>query len=353
MSKLWPLDEAKIRRILEHIPQLTLAVVGDFFLDKYLDIDGRLTEKSLETGLDAHQVVRVRCSPGAGGTVTNNLSALGVGRILAVSVIGDDGEGYELRRELARRRVTLDHLVQSPHRYTPTYMKPMYDDGSGQLRELNRLDIKNRTATPAELQDRICQCLDRLLAQLDAIIVADQVTEPDCGVITATVREHLAELGRQNPDKLIWVDSRANISRFRYLTVKPNYRECLKAAGMDRSELDEEAIDLDRAGQAAAALSRLTQRHVYCTLGSSGMLAVAPDGQLEHVPAFPVSGPVDIVGAGDSTTAGAVCALCTGASPPEAAAFANLVASITIQQLGTTGTTSPQQVLQRWREVAS
>jgi sugar/nucleoside kinase (ribokinase family) len=35
----------------------------------------------------------------------------------------------------------------------------------------------------------------------------------------------------------------------------------------------------------------------------------------------------------------------------EAAAFGNLVASITIQQIGTTGTASPQQVRQRWREV--
>ena len=32
-------------------------------------------------------------------------------------------------------------------------------------------------------------------------------------------------------------------------------------------------------------------------------------------------------------------------------AFGNLVASITIQQIGTTGTAAPQQVRQRWREV--
>jgi hypothetical protein len=35
----------------------------------------------------------------------------------------------------------------------------------------------------------------------------------------------------------------------------------------------------------------------------------------------------------------------------EAAAFANLVASITIRQLGTTGTASPEQVRQRWQEI--
>jgi len=64
-----------------------------------------------------------------------------------------------------------------------------------------------------------------------------------------------------------------------------------------------------------------------------------------------VSGPIDIVGAGDSTSAGIVCAMASDVSPGTAAAFGNLVASITIQQLGTTGTATPSQVRQRWQEV--
>jgi len=46
-----------------------------------------------------------------------------------------------------------------------------------------------------------------------------------------------------------------------------------------------------------------------------------------------------------------VTALCAGATPVEAAEIANLVASITIQQLGTTGTATREQVLARFREV--
>jgi sugar/nucleoside kinase (ribokinase family) len=41
----------------------------------------------------------------------------------------------------------------------------------------------------------------------------------------------------------------------------------------------------------------------------------------------------------------------SGATHEQAAAFGNLVASITIQQIGVTGTASPEQVRQRWREV--
>jgi sugar/nucleoside kinase (ribokinase family) len=70
------------------------------------------------------------------------------------------------------------------------------------------------------------------------------------------------------------------------------------------------------------------------------------------VPAYAVRGPIDIVGAGDSTSAAIACAVAAGAGLEEAAAFGNLVASVTIQQLGTTGTASPEQVRERWREVS-
>jgi sugar/nucleoside kinase (ribokinase family) len=54
--------------------------------------------------------------------------------------------------------------------------------------------------------------------------------------------------------------------------------------------------------------------------------------------------PTDPTGAGDSATAGAVLALCAGATLHEAALVANLVASITVQQLATTGTARPDQI---------
>ena len=83
-----------------------------------------------------------------------------------------------------------------------------------------------------------------------------------------------------------------------------------------------------------------------------GMLVLGPgqaDGVAE-VPAYPVSGPIDPVGAGDSTAAGLASALAGGATLLQAAAFGNLVASITVQQLGTTGTASPEALRQRRRQ---
>src|SRR5947207_15933280 len=114
--------EAALNKILDTIPRLRIAVIGDLFLDRYLDLDAGLTEPSLETGLDAYQVVGVRSVPGAAGTVVNNLVALGVGRVLPVAVVGDDGEGYELRRALAALGVVeAGGLLAAAGRRTPAY----------------------------------------------------------------------------------------------------------------------------------------------------------------------------------------------------------------------------------------
>jgi sugar/nucleoside kinase (ribokinase family) len=72
-----------------------------------------------------------------------------------------------------------------------------------------------------------------------------------------------------------------------------------------------------------------------------------------QVAAYPVSGPIDICGAGDSCSAGIASAIVAGLTHEQAAAFGNLVASITIQQIGVTGTATPEQVRARWREVSA
>jgi|SRR5579871_43200 len=346
------LTTARLEQILDRIPSLTLGVLGDLFLDRYLDIDAALTEPSIETGLDAYQVVRVRSYPGAAGTVINNLTALGVGQIHALALLGDDGEGYELLQALAQQaRVNADgvrRVTGHPFR-TPTYTKPMFHEAGQQLRELNRLDIKNHSPAPPGFGDRVLQTLNEIWPALDALLVLDQVSQPECGVVTTAVRNRLAALGDSAPDKVILADSRERIGLFRSVWLKPNLAECVRAVqGAANASAEAEGCVVE--------LARRTGRPIFCTRGEQGIWLVDPrpsSPQISAVPAYPVTGPIDVVGAGDSTSAGIACALAAGASLTEAAAFGNLVASITIQQLGTTGTATPEQMRQRWRQVTA
>jgi rfaE bifunctional protein kinase chain/domain len=336
------LTTSRLEQILARLPALTVGVLGDLFLDRYLDINAGLTEPSIETGLDAYQVVRVRSLPGAAGTVINNLVALGVGRICPVAVIGDDGEGYELGQALqALGRVDSRLVLRDSTRRTPTYTKPMLCQDDGTSRELNRFDIKNRTPLPKGIDQRLVQALDAVWPTVDALVVLDQVSEADCGVVTARLRERLAELGAAAPDKLILADSRERIGLFRSVTLKPNQRECLRAAH-----------DCQEVAAAASALAHRAGRPVFCTCGEEGIWVAGDSGAPGVlVPAYAVEGPIDVVGAGDSSSAAIASAVAAGATLEEAAACGNLVASITIQQIGTTGTASPEQVRQRWRQV--
>jgi len=337
-----------LEHILATIPHRTIGVLGDLFLDRYLDIDASRNEPSVETGLTAYQVVNVRSYPGAAGTVINNLSALGVGTIVPIAAIGDDGEGYELQQALrATPGVILDGLVIASDRRTPTYTKPMLKQEASEPRELNRLDIKNRTPTPSGIEDKILGNLDRWWGRAEAWIVLDQVSEIDCGVVTRRVRDSLAILAATNPAKFVLADSREQIGLFRNVCVKPNERECRAALQVDTSG----ALEGDSPADCAKRLSQLVKSTVFSTRGEHGIV-VASNDHLRAVPSFPVDGPIDICGAGDSTSAGITAAMVSGTTPEQAAAFGNLVASITIQQVGVTGTASPAQVRERWASVA-
>jgi rfaE bifunctional protein kinase chain/domain len=344
------LTDSVLEGILTTIPRLTIGVIGDLFLDRYLDIDASLTEASLETGLDAYQVVAVRASPGAAGTVVNNLVALGVRSVCPIAVVGEDGEGFELRQALARLPgVDLKGMLSTPERRTPTYTKPLLHARANPPRELNRLDIKNRQPMSEQTQAQIEATLIASWQRLDALIVLDQVSEAECGVITAHVRERIISLRQQKPSKFVLADSRERIAGFRCLASKPNRREALLAAGIATGD---SSTDLDHSVQ---FLARCTGSEVFCTDGAEGILLATPqkDDQVNtaRIPAYPVRGPIDPVGAGDSASAALACARASGVCATASAAFANLVASITIQQIGSTGTATPAQVRQRWQEV--
>ncbi len=333
----------RLESLLSRFSGLSVMVVGDFFLDKYLVLDPALDEPSLETGLAARQVVARRCMPGAAGTVVANLHALGVGDLLAVGVTGDDGEGYELRQGLSAMGVRLDGLFESPDRFTPTYIKPMNRKPGGE-RESNRIDIQNRTPTPPTLEDRLIEFLGDMAPGVDGVVVLDQVGRRNTGVVTDQVREAICGLGRNLPKKVILADSRERIGDFRHVIRKGNRDEM--------REVDEERLSGEMRGASKKSGSGKTRgagdeaaRPVYVTLGADGLLLI--DGEdRRHVPGIRVPGPVDTVGAGDSVTAGIVASLAAGATPLEAGLVGNLAASVTVRQLGVTGTASPTQLVE-------
>ncbi len=331
----------RIIELFEKFKELKIAVVGDFVLDKYLRIDTCLNEPSLETPLDAFQVVSTRQYPGASGTIANNLADLGVGEVYAVTFIGDDGNGYELKREMSNRNMKFDYVIETDEMITPSYVKPMMWDGFGEEVESNRLDIKNFKNTPVNLENAVLDMLEDVFEHMDAVIILDQMVESNCGVITDRVRERLIELGSRYKDKIIYADSRSKIQMFKKMSIKCNNFEACKAFYPElEGEPDEEMVL-----ECGFKLFLQNERPAFITMGKNGIMTFGNKGAVV-VPTEDVPRPYDICGAGDSVSASVVSSLAAGADEVEAAFIGNMVAGVTIRKIGVTGTATLEEVLE-------
>jgi len=340
-------DLEKLENLLHRFESVKVTVLGDFFLDKYLEVDPALSEISLETGKIAHQVVRVRHSAGAAGTVVNNIAALGVKNITAVGFIGDDGNGYELRNDLNALGCDTSNLHVLPGCYTPTYMKPRDIQISGLDGEHNRYDIKNRNLVEPWLERRLIDSLEQLLQEMNVLIIVDQVDMENRGAVTSAVRDFITECALRYPNLVIWADSRRRIKAFHNIILKMNQFELVE----QHNPVPGSSVPTEQIVSAIPAVENLTNGKVFVTVAERGVWVGC--GIPEYVPAVRVEGPVDSTGAGDSFTAGAALSLAAGAEPIEAALVGNLAASVTVRQLATTGVAYPEDLknaLSLWRK---
>ena len=337
------LDSRRMIGAIAREPACTVVVFGDYCLDKYLYTDPANDELSVETGLVARQFDRKAIFAGVGGTITNNLRALGVG-VRCVGMLGSDGERWELERALRETGADTRFMLETPGRCTCTYTKPMQKNPDGGYSETGRLDFRSLTPLPRAYEDALVGRLEEALTGADAVIITDQFVERGLGALTDRVRAAVCAMAEANPEKLFYADSRAFAGEYRHVIVKCNHLELLHICAPGFSGEPGQAF-LEECGR---ELSARTGRPAFVTMGDKGSLVFA-NGAVTAVPAFHVEGPVDIVGAGDATNAGIVLGFCLGFSAPEAAALGNCVSSITIQQIGRTGTATRARVAERLR----
>ncbi len=200
---------ARLREIVGRFPACRVAVLGDFFLDKYLDTDPGLAEISVETREDRppgrvhpdesrrgrHDRQQPRLARGGGGPRARGQGGRrrgvrprkGPGRP-RLRDRGSHGRSGPLHPDLPQAEGPAGRPA-SPASTTATTPRT-----GGRCRARRR----TRSSTASSV----------LLPRVDAVAVEDQVDEEDCGVVTTRVRERLAELGRLHPEKVIWADSR-------------------------------------------------------------------------------------------------------------------------------------------------
>lgn len=317
--------------ILAGFPKLSALVVGDICLDRWCTYDPAASEASRETGIPRIGVVQTEVTAGAGGTVANNLVALGLGRVAVLGATGDDGNGYELSRALERQRISAEMLVRCSGMQTFTYTKLI--NSKTNIEDLPRVDFISTVALDLAVEHRVLDLLSREVEKFDVIFIADQAETSAGGVVTTNVRNLIAELAQNQPAKVFWADSRARMELFRHVVVKGNREEALAASRRALGRHDIQGLR-----------EHCRAKLLIVTEGPEGA-RIAEPGREQFCKTKPITNPVDICGAGDAFSAGAAMALAVTGSAPEAARFGNLVASITIMKKGT-GTASQAEVME-------
>jgi len=269
--------------------------------------------------------------PGGAANVARNLREF-TGNVAVVGMIGRDRGGDQLRQLLADQKI--DTSACSVAADFPTIVKTRIIARQQQVVRVDR----EKVLAPNERQiDSVVACVKKMLPEIDGIIFEDYgkgfLAEKLVSGIVAPARAR---------KKIIAADPnpRNNIPWRGLSVVKPNRSEAFHAAGIPLQESDAGDKALKKVG--AALLQKWRADLVLITLGEEGMMLFQRN-QKPHHAATKARQVFDVSGAGDTAIALFTLALCSGATPLEAADIANHASAVVVGKLGT-ATVSPDEL---------
>ncbi len=314
-----------LKPLLQKIAKLRILVVGDVMLDHY--IWGDATRISPEAPVPVVDIARDSWTAGGAANVALNIASLGASCTVA-GYFGRDEAGVKLSTILHGKRIA---TVETPGA-APTIVKTRV---LVQHQQLCRLD---REAPPTAYHIPLSR-LDALLAQpladCDAVILSDYAK----GILTDEIVARVTKRARA-AGKFIALDPKPKrrLSFHGLDLITPNKRESLQLAGIEPAPHTKFA-----AADVCARLHELyATKHLVVTLGEDGMLLSSGGKILKTIPTA-AREVYDVSGAGDTSLAALVLALCAGADLETSAHFANAAAGVVVGKLGT-ATVTPKEL---------
>ncbi len=318
--------------ILSNLNTLKVGVVGDFALDVYYNLEKETGEYSLETGKPVHHGNEVRTQLGGAGNVVHNLYALGVGKIVAFGMYGDDMWGRELLYRLHKLEVDTSNMVMRNDNWEScTYIKPMIGRD-----EESRIDFGTHNRLIKEAQETIFKNIESVIDSLDILIINRQCVTP---LIDEDALDQINRLAKKHASCKFFADLREGGECLKNITLKVNVKEVASITG--HASADEK--DLVTCMKLAETLSEKIEGPVLLTRGENGIIYVNKN-QKYQVNGIYVPGETDTVGAGDTVISAFAACMGAGANPRIALEVANLAAAITVRKLGQTGTAHPDEI---------
>ena len=332
------LSKSRLQQIVSRFPECRVLVIGDLILDRYLF--GRVRRVSPEAPVPVVELEGGEDRPGGAGNAVMNLASL-KGKAWVAGVIGKDKAGERLLEILKNPGIAQLAIISEPGRVTPFKTRVV---AIPQHHQVVRIDQEKTSPVSPEIQRRILGELERIIGQVDAVIVSDYGK----GMISSGIMEGLLRLAgkRKVP---IGVDPKpGNFSLYRGVSfLTPNHVEAGEIVGF-RAESDPE---VEKAGK--EIIGKADCRFLLITRGEKGLTlfergaksreqrakkkrlpAPGPSPSAIHIPTA-AREVFDVSGAGDTVIAAFTLALAAGANPWEAAMISNVAAGLVVGKFGT------------------
>jgi D-beta-D-heptose 7-phosphate kinase/D-beta-D-heptose 1-phosphate adenosyltransferase len=225
--------------ILERIPNMSALVAGDVCLDFRCTYDESLSGPQMEEGAARIAVTGSEFRPGLGGSVAADLAALGCGRVAVLGVAGSDGHGFELQNALRERGISIENLIRTPE--LPTWTSMRFFNSRTSVEDQPRIEFMPGRRLPDTLARQVVNRYQSIFDGFNLVFIADHATS-EHGVVTEPLRKLIDELSPAYPDKVVIVESKANLLNYRRVILKPDRREAEGASMQLLGRIDYAAL---------------------------------------------------------------------------------------------------------------
>lgn len=327
------MNARRLGEILAQANKKRILVIGDLMLDEF--VWGKVGRISPEAPVPVVEVTGESFYPGGAANVARNLREF-IENVAVIGLIGSDRGGRQLRELLVEEKIDTADAIEDAE--FQTIVKTRIIARNQQIVRVDREQV--RSPSPAQVSS-IAAKVRRRLPEIDAIIFEDYGK----GFLSAELVEQICNdaivagkivSGDPNPrHPLEWKNITA---------VKPNRNEAFLAAGLpwsdpvDPADKDEALL---KAGQ--TLLDKWDTKFLLITLGEQGMMLFQKGNSPHYIPTK-ARQVFDVSGAGDTAIALFTLALCSEATPAEAAEIANHGSAVVVGKLGTATVTREELV---------
>lgn len=312
------MSEAKdLDYIFQKFQGLRVLIVGDVMVDNY--IIGKVERVSPEAPVPVVDVESLDSRLGGAGNVALNIKALGAIPIMC-SVIGNDKEGFELKKLLEDQGLYSKAILTSDKRKTTTKTRIL-----GNNHQLLRIDHEVKSDLDTLDSFLLEEHFNREIENTDVVIFEDY----NKGVLhKGNIEKFIAKANSLNIPTIV-DPKKTNFLLYSNTTLfKPNLKEIKEGLNVEFS-----TNEIDEIKEAVKVLEeKLSNKSTMVTLSERGVL-ISENGKFHQIPAH-IRKIADVSGAGDTVVSVAALCLAAGVNSLLLAELSNLAGGLVCEKRG-------------------